>query len=62
MALWPVSGDYYESPLHVFMAISRRYWLPDFWMLNARAIARELAILGPIIMLVVWLRAPRADS
>jgi hypothetical protein len=25
-------------------------------MLNARAIARELAILGPITMVVLWLR------
>jgi membrane-bound metal-dependent hydrolase YbcI (DUF457 family) len=56
MALWPVGRGYYESPFHVFMAISRRYWLPDFWMLNARAIARELVILGPVLGLVLWLR------
>ena len=62
MALWPVSRGYYESPFHVFMAISRRYWLPDFWMLNARAIARELVILGSAMMAVLWLRRPRADS
>jgi membrane-bound metal-dependent hydrolase YbcI (DUF457 family) len=62
MALWPVGQGYYESPLHVFMAISRRYWLPDFWMLNARAIARELVILAPVMMIVLWLRRPRADS
>ena len=62
MALWPVSRSYYESPLHLFMAISRRYWLPDFWLVNARAIARELAILAPVMMVVLWLRRPRADS
>jgi membrane-bound metal-dependent hydrolase YbcI (DUF457 family) len=56
MALWPADRGYYESPLHLFMAISRRYWLPDFWMLNARAIARELVILGPVMMVVLWLR------
>jgi membrane-bound metal-dependent hydrolase YbcI (DUF457 family) len=56
MALWPVSRGYYESHFHVFMAISRRYWLPDFWMLNARAIGRELVILGPVLGLVLWLR------
>ena len=28
MALWPIGREYYESHLHVFMAISRRYWLP----------------------------------
>ena len=26
MALWPFSSAYYESELHVFMAISRRYY------------------------------------
>ncbi len=62
MALWPVSRGFYESPFHVFMAISRRYWLPDFWMFNARAIALELVILGPVLGLVLWLRRPRADS
>jgi membrane-bound metal-dependent hydrolase YbcI (DUF457 family) len=56
MALWPFNRQYYESPLHLFMAISRRYWLPDFWMLNARAIARELVILGPVLGLVLRLR------
>ncbi len=53
MALWPVSHAYYESPLHVFMAISRRYWLPEFWTYNLRALARELLILVPIVWLVV---------
>jgi membrane-bound metal-dependent hydrolase YbcI (DUF457 family) len=56
MALWPVSRGYYESPFHIFMAISRRYWLPDFWMLAVRAIVRELVILGPVSGLVLWLR------
>jgi hypothetical protein len=60
MALWPVSRGYYESPFHVFMAISRRYWLPDFWMFNARAVARELALLGPVLGLVLWLRRTRS--
>jgi membrane-bound metal-dependent hydrolase YbcI (DUF457 family) len=62
MALWPFNREYYESPLHVFMAISRRYWLPDFWTLNARAIARELVILGPVSGFVLWLRRPKAES
>lgn len=56
MALWPASRDYYESPVHLFMAISRRYWLPDFWTLNLRAVARELMILGPLALAIVWLR------
>ena len=42
--------------LHVFMAISRRYWLPGFWASNARALARELAILLPLAALVFFAR------
>ena len=56
MALWPAIRGYYESPWHVFMAISRRYWLPDFWTLNLHAVAREVAILGPLALLVAWRR------
>ena len=53
MALWPVSRGYYESSLHVFMAISRRYWLPEFWTYNLRALVRELLILVPIVGIVI---------
>jgi inner membrane protein len=56
MALWPFSRDYYESPLHVFMAISRRYWLREFWISNLRALARELVILLPIVAIVIRYR------
>lgn len=56
MALWPFSRDYYESHLHVFMAISRRYWLTGFWASNARALARELAILLPLAALAFFAR------
>jgi len=56
MALWPFSRDYYESRLHVFMAISRRYWLPDFWTYNLRALARELVILVPLVAAVLLIR------
>jgi len=58
MALWPFSRDYYESGLHVFMAISRRYWLPEFWTYNLRALVRELAILLPVAAAVVLIRRP----
>ena len=51
MALWPFSSDYYESHLHLFRAISRHYWLPEFWASNARALAGELAILLPLTAL-----------
>ena len=61
MALWPFSRDYYESRLHVFMAISRRYWLPEFWTYNVRAIARELLILVPAVLAAAALaRRPRS--
>lgn len=56
MALWPFSHEYYESSLHVFMAISRRYWLPEFWTYNLHAIARELVILLPVLWIVTRLR------
>jgi len=56
MALWPFSHEYYESPWHIFMAISRRYWLPEFWTTNLRALAWELTILVPIGLVVVAIR------
>lgn len=56
MALWPFSREYYESSVHVFQAISRRYWLPDFWTLNLRAVVRELIVLGPIATLMAYAR------
>ena len=62
MALWPFSREYYESSLHVFMAISRRYWLPEFWTYNALALARELLILVPLVAACVMLRRPRWGS
>jgi inner membrane protein len=59
MALWPLSSAYYESPFHVFHAISRRYWLEGFWDHNLRAVAREVLILGPPAAVVWWFRLTR---
>jgi len=56
MALWPFSRNYYESPWHIFMAISRRYWLPEFWTDNLRALGRELLILVPLTTIVLAMR------
>jgi hypothetical protein len=56
MALWPFGSEYYESHLHVFGAISRRYWLPEFWASNARALPGELKILVPLAALVFFAR------
>ena len=53
MALWPFSRLYYESDVHVFFAISRRYaqgW--SFVRQNLIAIAREIAILVPMALIV----------
>ena len=56
MALWPFGREYYQSSLHVFQAISRRYWLPDAWMFNARAVAREVLILLPAAAAAAYFR------
>jgi hypothetical protein len=56
MALWPFDRGHYESGLHLFLPISRRYWLPEFWVGNLRALARELLILLPIGAAVGLLR------
>lgn len=60
MALWPFSREYYESTLHVFMAVSRRIHEPElFWRQNLSALARELLILVPIVAIVVVTRRRR---
>lgn len=59
MALWPFSREYFQSSLHVFQAISRRYWLPDAWLFNARAVARELLILLPAAAAAGYFRRRR---
>lgn len=56
MALWPFSRDYYSASVQVFLAISRRYWLPDFWIRNLRAVAREVLIMLPIAVAAAYLR------
>jgi hypothetical protein len=61
MALWPLTNAFYQSPWPVFMAISRRYWLPEFYAYNTVAVLREIAILGPIA-LVIWWRKGRPAS
>ena len=62
MALWPFSHEYFESTWHVFMAISRRYWLPEFWTVNLLALGRELLILVPLAAIVHLIRRSRAPS
>ncbi len=62
MALWPFSHAYYESTLHLFHAISRRFGTWHFWIHNARALARELLILVPPAALALWRRRSQARS
>jgi inner membrane protein len=57
MALWPFTHEFYQSPFFVFMAISRRWWLPGFYTQNGLAAVRELVILTPIVALIGALRA-----
>jgi LexA-binding, inner membrane-associated putative hydrolase len=57
MALWPFSSAFYQSDLHWFAAITRRYWRPEFVDMNLRAALRELWVLVPILVAVGWLRA-----
>ena len=60
MALWPFDRGYYESNLHMFGAISRRYYQGwTFVRQNIIAVLRELAILIPALSLVVVLRRRR---
>lgn len=57
MALWPVTRDHYEAGVHVFMGISRRHWQGwSFVRHNLAAIARELLILVPLLLLVLRAR------
>jgi membrane-bound metal-dependent hydrolase YbcI (DUF457 family) len=56
MALWPFSEAFYQSPVPVFRAISRRYWLADFYTQNAVAVAREVLMLGPLVLAAWWMR------
>lgn len=64
MALWPVSHDYWVSGLGLFAEVSRRYWLPDQFIVgNSLAVAREIAIIGPVVLAAwAWRRRAQAAS
>lgn len=62
MALWPLSHQYFQSPLHLFPAVSRSYWLAEFWVRNAKALIVEVCLLGPLAAAVTMsARNRRAD-
>ena len=59
MLLWPLDTGFYHSGLDLFTGISRRYWLPGFLVHNLAAVAREVAILGPLALGAWFLRRRR---
>ncbi len=61
MALWPISRDYFASTLQIFPAVSRRFWRPEFWIYNLKALIVEVGVLGPLAwgVLVVSRRVER---
>jgi membrane-bound metal-dependent hydrolase YbcI (DUF457 family) len=52
--MWPFAETYYVSGWNLFGEVSRRYWLPEEFVLgNLRALSWELALLLPLL-LVAW--------
>lgn len=61
MALWPFSHDYYSSGVDLFAEVSRRWWIPEQFIFgNLQSVARELAVLGPVV-LAAWLLVRRGQ-
>jgi membrane-bound metal-dependent hydrolase YbcI (DUF457 family) len=51
-ALWPLTARYYKSGLDLFGEVSRRYWLPEeFIVANIKAAVWEVALIGPVVFL-----------
>jgi hypothetical protein len=61
-ALWPVTREYYQSNVHLFDAISRRYWLQTSWTHNLRAVGWEVLILLPLTLLALRMRRSLDDG
>src|SRR5207248_2825688 len=62
MALWPFTHQYYKASFEVFPAISRRYWLSEFWVYNVWALSVEIVVLLPVTALVVSMYRSRGRS
>ena len=54
MVLWPFDNGYYQVPVPIFMPVSRRYWLPNFWRHNALVVCIEVAVFGTIAAAAHW--------
>jgi hypothetical protein len=59
MALWPFSSNFYFANAFIFEAISRRYWLDNFFTHNAWAVTKEIILLGPPAVIAFLWRARR---
>lgn len=59
MGWWPITRDYYKAAIEIFPPVSRRWGDQRFWSHNFWALVVELVILGPLLLLVVWLLRAR---
>jgi hypothetical protein len=59
MAWWPINSHFYFANAYVFDAISRRYWLDNFFTHNAWAVIKEVLILGPLAFIAFSIRSRR---
>lgn len=62
MALWPFSSGFYLSDAHLFGELSRRFWITADLVRDLWSLARELVILVPLTLTVLWLRRPGRSS
>jgi membrane-bound metal-dependent hydrolase YbcI (DUF457 family) len=62
MALWPFTQAYFKAGLEIFPAVSRRYWLAEFWVYNVKALCVEVIVLGPVTALAIWARRREFDD
>jgi membrane-bound metal-dependent hydrolase YbcI (DUF457 family) len=62
-ALWPISREWYISGLDIFRQTARlRIFTHPVMLVNAKAIAQEIAILGPIVAAVWFVRERRGSG
>lgn len=61
MLFWPATREHFVAPLPLFLDTVRA-WRWSMVTHNAWALARELAILLPVLAGVLWLRRPRRRS
>jgi len=57
---WPFTFNYDKSGLDLFGQISRRYWLPEEFIIgNVKAAMWECVLVGPLLLVAWALRCPR---